>query len=225
MDTETRWWFGADREWHQGEPPSGWWQATDRRWYPPEDVPDERLITTGPRHMAPGDDPQGPAADDGSFDGQRPWADIGIPVALAVLMVAVVVMGILWVRSFSAIGGDGSFEAEPAQDGLVNTPTTVAGPGGAEIEPSPTTDRVAAGADETTDSNDSTADTASQPPSTVSQPSTSGDDDPSSTTAPNADGTPSSSRGDDSDDCLRWTPPGRPDHPVAPGRADRDGCG
>jgi hypothetical protein len=220
MDTETRWWFGADRKWHQGEPPGGWWQATDRRWYPPEETPDGHPITTGPRHMAPGHDPYGPATDDGSFDGSRPWADIGIPVALAALLLAVVVIGILWVRSFSTIGNDGGLDAEPAHDPLVTAPSSPAMPEAPEAEASAVTDQLPVDAGESAESDGSTAET------TVQQPTAEGsavdEADPPPAARDQRDDSPET--GGRSDDCPGWTPPGRPDHPVAPGRADRDHC-
>jgi hypothetical protein len=192
----------------------------DRRWHPPEETPDERVITSGPRHMAASHGPDGRAWDDDPAGEQPPWTDVGVPIALAVLVVAVVVIGILWVRSFSAIGNDRSLDAEPAHDNLATTPTSAVVPEVPETDASPTTDQPPAGASESSETDGSTAETTVQPPPAVSDGSATAGEADSPPAAEDGRDAASPEPGGSADDCPVWTPPGRPDHPVAPDRAN-----
>lgn len=217
MDSQTHWWFGADRKWRRGDPPRGWWQAANRRWHPPDDPPDD-ASQTPPRHMATTVDGDLLTAHDESPD-REAWNRVGVPVALGVLVLVVAAIGILWARSAISIqdqpgsrpsGGSGQ------QDGAT-TPTTAD-----ELQlTDPSDENDASPADRpATEVDGSTSD---EPTSTASPAptSTAGSESPVTTRGGPAAGAPDSTTGGRSDDCPPWVPPGQPAHPIAPDRANR----
>lgn len=221
MDSQTRWWFGADRKWRRGDPPRGWWQAANRRWHPPEDELPDDAGPTPPRHMAT-------TADDESPDDEPAWTRVGVPVALGVLVLVIAAIGIVWAGSSISIEDTGS--SPPGGSGQrdrVGTMPTTSDNATQFTDPSDEND--ASIADRPASEADAARSTSAERPSDAferstakASTSTSRIESPATSGGAGAGSSPTTTGGQ-SDDCPPWVPPGQPAHPIAPDRANR-GC-